>query len=106
MQPSLAPLFEFEMLDRIGDIDLRPVDYRLAERSVEDLTRRTNERLSCQIFPVAGLFTNKQHPRINSAFRSEAHTSELQSLMRITYAVTCLTKNTTTTSPLSVPYSS
>src|SRR3546814_17736278 len=68
MQPSLAPLFEFEMLDRIGDIDLRPVDSRLAERSVEDLTRRTNERLSCQIFPVAGLFTNKQHPRINSAF--------------------------------------
>src|SRR3546814_18353292 len=56
------------MLDRIGDIDLRPVDSRLAERSVEDLTRRTNERLSCQIFPVAGLFTNKQHPRINSAF--------------------------------------
>src|SRR3546814_13081839 len=56
------------MLDRICDIDLRPVDSRLAERSVEDLTRRTNERLSCQIFPVAGLFTNTQHPRINSAF--------------------------------------
>src|SRR3546814_1356868 len=105
MQPSLAPLFEFEMLDRIGDIDLRPVDSRLAERSVEDLTRRTNERLSCQIFPVAGLFTNKQHPRINSAFpehclgrilveRSEEHTSELQSLMRISYAVFCLKKKT------------
>src|SRR3546814_15267609 len=68
MQPSLAPLFEFEMLDGIGDIDLRPVDSRLAQRSVEDLTCRTNERLSCQIFPVAGLFSNKQHPRINSAF--------------------------------------
>src|SRR3546814_9287181 len=27
------------------------------------------------------------------AFRSEAHTSELQSLMRISYAVFCLTKN-------------
>src|SRR3546814_6487884 len=27
-----------------------------------------------------------------AAFRSEAHTSELQSLMRISYAVTCLTK--------------
>src|SRR3546814_16545934 len=30
--------------------------------------------------------------------RSEEHTSELQSLMRISYAVFCLTKNTTTPS--------
>src|SRR3546814_5825864 len=30
--------------------------------------------------------------------RSEAHTSELQSLMRISYAVFCLTKTTTTIS--------
>src|SRR3546814_1775723 len=37
---------------------------------------------------------------VNLAFglRSEEHTSELQSLMRISYAVFCLTKNTTTTS--------
>src|SRR3546814_1412885 len=28
-----------------------------------------------------------------TAFRSEEHTSELQSLMRISYAVSCLTKN-------------
>src|SRR3546814_12674888 len=32
------------------------------------------------------------------ALRSEEHTSELQSLMRISYAVFCLKKNTTTTS--------
>src|SRR3546814_8323884 len=31
------------------------------------------------------------------AARSEEHTSELQSLMRISYAVFCLKKNTTTT---------
>src|SRR3546814_1202669 len=30
-------------------------------------------------------------------YRSEEHTSELQSLMRISYAVFCLKKNTTTT---------
>src|SRR3546814_1402618 len=30
-------------------------------------------------------------------YRSEEHTSELQSLMRITYAVFCLTKHTRTT---------
>src|SRR3546814_5300412 len=36
------------------------------------------------------------------AFRSEEHTSELQSLMRIPYAVFCLTK--TTSIPHSAPY--
>src|SRR3546814_5188080 len=36
------------------------------------------------------------HPRIMAAIRSEEHTSELQSLMRISYAVFCLkTKKTT-----------
>src|SRR3546814_4998447 len=34
-----------------------------------------------------------------SARRSEEHTSELQSLMRISYAVFCLKKKTTTTQP-------
>src|SRR3546814_9539509 len=34
---------------------------------------------------------------ISSSLRSEEHTSELQSLMRISYAVFCLTKKTTVT---------
>src|SRR3546814_5640050 len=36
--------------------------------------------------------------------RSEEHTSELQSLMRISYAVICLNKNTTTISNTYVYY--
>src|SRR3546814_3113814 len=39
-------------------------------------------------FPVSS-------PRIKSALRSEEHTSELQSLMRISYAVFCLKKKKT-----------
>src|SRR3546814_2649552 len=35
-------------------------------------------------------------PRITGAERSEEHTSELQSLMRISYAVFCLKKKSTT----------
>src|SRR3546814_10294606 len=35
-------------------------------------------------------------PLYAGSFRSEEHTSELQSLMRITYAVFCLTKKTKT----------
>src|SRR3546814_10443886 len=38
----------------------------------------------------------RAHPP--EALRSEAHTSELQSLMRISYAVFCLKKKTTVTS--------
>src|SRR3546814_2502964 len=34
-----------------------------------------------------------QQPLIEEAIRSEEHTSELQSLMRISYAVFCLKKN-------------
>src|SRR3546814_12040190 len=39
---------------------------------------------------------------LSSLSRSEEHTSELPSLMRISYAVLCLNKNTTS----SIPYSS
>src|SRR3546814_4576627 len=37
-------------------------------------------------------FANDEPLRRESAFRSEEHTSELQSLMRISYAVFCLKK--------------
>src|SRR3546814_5554318 len=36
----------------------------------------------------------RQHQRTNRLRRSEEHTSELQSLMRISYAVFCLKKKT------------
>src|SRR3546814_5262763 len=52
----------------------------------------------------AALFGKQFHPAHGQpgaleqifAFRSEEHTSELQSLMRISYAVFCLKKKTTT----------
>src|SRR3546814_4102412 len=53
------------------------------------------QRLSLRLCPCV------QHRQVEAllagAVRSEEHTSELQSLMRISYAVFCLTKNTTTT---------
>src|SRR3546814_10088316 len=39
-----------------------------------------------------GLGQRRTHPRIMVERRSEEHTSELQSLMRISYAVICLNK--------------
>src|SRR3546814_3362479 len=41
-------------------------------------------------------WTARGHPAILSPSRSEEHTSELQSLMRISYAVFCLKKHTHT----------
>src|SRR3546814_4001706 len=40
-----------------------------------------------------------RHPRARLSQRSEEHTSELQSLMRISYAVFCLKKKTKMTKP-------
>src|SRR3546814_6017743 len=49
--------------------------------------------------PLRGRGTGHQHPSLLPARlhrgRSEEHTSELQSLMRISYAVFCLKKNNT-----------
>src|SRR3546814_3693876 len=44
------------------------------------------------------VFPFTSHVRIIRTMRSEEHTSELQSLMRISYAVFCLKKKTTNTS--------
>src|SRR3546814_1786040 len=42
------------------------------------------------------LMTNGGHHALTSSIRSEEHTSELQSLMRISYAVFCLKKKQST----------
>src|SRR3546814_5361597 len=41
---------------------------------------------------VGGATVHLGHPRTRRSSRSEEHTSELQSLMRISYAVVCLKK--------------
>src|SRR3546814_10558154 len=45
---------------------------------------------------ILGLFLGTLKQRAETAARSEEHTSELQSLMRISYAVFCLKKKTNT----------
>src|SRR3546814_3843122 len=60
--------------------------------------RHDGELARCLSAPAAGRFARTQaqsHQPIGP--RSEEHTSELQSLMRLSYAVFCLKKNNTTT---------
>src|SRR3546814_8652130 len=53
--------------------------------------------LECHL--VSGDFDYLIKARISEMARSEEHTSELQSLMRISYAVFCLKKKTNTHTP-------
>src|SRR3546814_8192686 len=63
----------------------------------------SNRRLACSLQDIGqGVFekqcrnhTKLDQTRINRVLRSEEHTSELQSLMRISYAVFCLKKKKT-----------
>src|SRR3546814_3170149 len=50
------------------------------------------DHLLRELNPAIVLTTNKIDPPNCFAYRSEEHTSELQSLMRISYAVFCLKK--------------
>src|SRR3546814_4345908 len=58
---------------------------------------KPSRRRSSMLFtpPAAGSSGSKANPR-SAGLRSEEHTSELQSLMRISYAVFCLKKKTNT----------
>src|SRR3546814_4255445 len=73
-------LFPYTTLFR--SYPLRPRDARLQARGPRRLERR---RLAVRLLSGAGRESDRHR-------RSEEHTSELQSLMRISYAVFCLKK--------------
>src|SRR3546814_9818222 len=65
--------------------------------------RRSREISTRDALPEDRLIQSAQNGRsvmISLSSRSEEHTSELQSLLRISYAVFCLTKKTTNMSTL------
>src|SRR3546814_5709593 len=70
--------------------------FRSLFRTVEQL-QDVAENMSCD--PSAKLFDDKNHGFGRMKARSEEHTSELQSLMRISYAVFCLKKKNNNTEP-------
>src|SRR3546814_9948239 len=69
---------------------------------IRDPTQSTSKRPAAPIPPPTHIVTTtyltpRRFPSISA--RSEEHTSELQSLMRISYAVFCLKKKNTKTNP-------
>src|SRR2546421_12952109 len=62
--PARLPL---EVLDRVRHVDSAAVDAGCLERLVEELARRSDERLAGAILLVAGLLTDEHHGRLARA---------------------------------------
>src|SRR3546814_4178037 len=78
-------------------IDGRNKTLGIAERTPDQVKRLETFRsrpfwYKCNRFAFVGPDVTVQWPAYSSWMRSEEHTSELQSLMRISYAVFCLKK--------------
>src|SRR3546814_4531481 len=71
-----------------------PVPEDTTDRYLQRLRNVVEEIAIASGVPVPGLYVLEHESAINA--RSEEHTSELQSLMRISYAVFCLKKKTKT----------
>src|SRR3546814_6713326 len=76
----------------------------LYPRTVADLAKAGaigikvfNTRHIKEVYPYISELGVLDHGVLYELYRSEEHTSELQSLMRISYAVFCLKKKTNTT---------
>src|SRR3546814_9235739 len=89
---SVPPLRQRILHPGEGRIALRPEDRRRDRQIVDDVEHRDGDD-EAQVKPVGDVDMRL------AAFddRSEEHTSELQSLMRISYAVFCSKKQTRST---------
>src|SRR5580658_3348785 len=61
MDSAPAAQAEFEVLDRVGDVDQPPVDAGLFQRVVQHLSRWANEWPADDVFLIARLFPNEHY---------------------------------------------
>src|SRR3546814_3630412 len=97
--PYDKPAFTVSSREGLPEVHGKLVDSHIRELAIAErylhFFRGQHRRL---LRLVQGLRDGGQDVRMSlTAFRSEEHTSELQSLMRISYAVFCLKKKKTTT---------
>src|SRR5207244_7210728 len=60
---ALASRLPLEMLHRVGDVGLAPVDARVGEALVEDAASGTDERVPLAVFAVARLLAHDHDAR-------------------------------------------
>src|SRR3546814_5697718 len=107
MQVKLLRVLEDRTIVRVGSSEMRRVDVRVISATHQDLGAAIADgkfredlffRLGVVVLQVPSLASRAEDvPALIRHFqrqmpRSEEHTSELQSLMRISYAVFCLKK--------------
>src|SRR3546814_6552403 len=63
-----------------------------ADNKIDACSRQGAQNSICEARPISGWEQDERTPDKIGKPRSEEHTSELQSLMRISYAVFCLKK--------------
>src|SRR3546814_5903527 len=84
--------------DRLKDVPFESYPYTARVGSMIDANWKLAIEAQCEAYHVRALhartvskmLSSKENPYVHP-LRSEEHTSELQSLMRISYAVFCLT---------------
>jgi len=62
VDPPLAARLPLEVLDHVGDVDLRPIDADFRQRLVEDSSGRPDKRVAGAILVVARLFADEHDP--------------------------------------------
>ncbi len=77
MNPALATRLPFEMLHRVGDINIVTIDPGFAESAVEKLSRRADEQLPSEILLIARLLAQKHDRRALRTFTKHGLRSEL-----------------------------
>src|SRR3546814_7530302 len=73
------------------------IDAGRRHQRVDQQDRLVEQRRAIELPPLVRRQPPDQRKAVRMHARSEEHTSELQSLMRISYAVFCLKKKTTST---------
>jgi hypothetical protein len=67
VDPAPATLGPLEVLDGVGQVDVRAVDAGLPQRPVQDPPGRADERTSLLVLLIAGLLTDEHHRRVRPA---------------------------------------
>src|SRR3546814_6811855 len=93
-EPVFGSLFECAAI--IGELSKILVRSRFAVSTQLLIDRSYSRNPSSRSVVVSAMCLNSLRARRSLRSRSEEHTSELQSLMRISYAVFCLKKKTKT----------
>src|SRR3546814_6044981 len=80
---------------KLGGIDNRGSHFYLAMYWARALAAQDDDAgLKARFAPLARALTDNERKIVDELVGSEEHTPDLQSLMRTSYAVSCLTRNT------------